>query len=57
VECAWNSVVNKAAGYGVDGSGFEPRWRQEVLFYTPVQTFPETHSASYTKSIGALFLG
>lgn len=56
MKCIWDSVVSTAAGYRMDGSGFEPRWRQEV-FSRSVQAFPGAYSASYTNSTGALSLG
>ena len=44
--CGPGSVVGRATGYGLDGSGIESRW--VVRFSAPVQTCPGAHPASYT---------
>jgi hypothetical protein len=40
-----------ATGYGPDGSGIESRWGER--FFTPVQTGPGAHPASYTMGTGS----
>ena len=45
-----DTVVNTAPSYGLDGSGFEPRWGARSS--APVLTGPGTHPASYTVGTG-----
>jgi hypothetical protein len=42
-----DDAVGIATRYGLDGPGFEPRWKKD--FSLPIQTGPEAPSVSYTR--------
>jgi len=47
-----DSSVGIATRYRLDGPGIKSRW--EARFSAPVQTGPEAHPASYTRSAGSV---
>ena len=50
-----DGVVGIATRYGLDGPGFESRWR--ARFSGPIETGPEAHLASYTMGTGSFHGG
>jgi hypothetical protein len=51
IHAVTGSVVDIATAYELDGPGIECRWRRD--FPAPVQTGPESHSASCTMGTGS----
>jgi len=47
----WNSSVDIATRYGLDGPGIESRWA--ARFSAPVRTGSDAHPASYTMGTGS----